>query len=54
MSTKYAYIDEFGAYGFNFESEGCSSHFIVTAIIVDKDDISLVEEGIIYEYTQEE
>lgn len=46
MSTKYAYIDEFGAYGFNFESEGCSSHFIVTAIIVDKDDISLVEEGV--------
>lgn len=46
MNTKYAYIDEFGAYGFNFENEGCSSHFIVTAIIVDKDDISLVEEGV--------
>lgn len=38
MSSKYAFIDEFGSFGFKFEDEGCSTHFIITAIIVDKDD----------------
>ena len=39
MITKYAYVDEFGAFGYNFENEGCSTHFIVTAIIVDENDV---------------
>ena len=34
-----AYIDESGAYGFNFEKQGCSSHFIVAAILVKNEDI---------------
>lgn len=34
-----AYIDEFGAYGFDFEKQGCSSHFIVAAILVKNEDI---------------
>ena len=45
MNTKYAYIDEFGAFGYNFDNEGCSTHFIVTAIIVDENDISSVKNG---------
>ena len=46
MNTKYAYIDEFGAFGYNFESEGCSTHFIITAIIVDENDISMVKQSV--------
>ena len=46
MTTKYAYIDEFGAFGFNFENEGCSTHFIVTAIIVDECDIPEITEKV--------
>ena len=46
MITKYAYIDEFGAFGYNFENEGCSTHFIVTAIIVDENDISMVKHSV--------
>lgn len=46
MNTKYAYIDEFGAFGYNFDNEGCSTHFIVTAIIVDENDIAFVNGGV--------
>ena len=46
MNTKYAYIDEFGAFGYNFDNEGCSTHFIVTAIIVDENDITSVKNGV--------
>ena len=38
-STKYAFIDEFGAFGFDFSNPGCSSHFIITAIVVNEDDL---------------
>lgn len=46
ISTKYAFIDEFGAFGFDFETEGCSSHFIITAIIVDVNDLHVVLDGV--------
>lgn len=46
MNTKYAYIDEFGAFGFNFENEGCSTHFIITAIIIDENDISEIKQKV--------
>ena len=46
MNTKHAYVDEFGAFGYNFENEGCSTHFIITAIIVDEDDISTVNQAV--------
>lgn len=46
MSKKYAFIDEYGAFGFNFDAEGCSTHFIVTAIIVDEENLSTVSEGV--------
>jgi hypothetical protein len=46
MSMKYAFVDEFGAFGFNFNSEGCSTHFIVTAIIVDEENVEIVKQGV--------
>ena len=42
FKTKYAFVDEFGAFGFDFEKEGCTTHFIITAIIVDEDDLENV------------
>lgn len=46
MSTKFAFVDEFGQYGFNFESESSSTHFIVSAIIVDEGDLEIVSAGV--------
>lgn len=46
MDKKYAFIDEFGAFGFNFDDPGCSTHFIVVAIVVDEKDLLTVSEGI--------
>lgn len=36
MKNQIAFIDEFGNNGLDFESEGVSTHFIVSAIIVDR------------------
>ena len=46
MNTKYAFTDEFGGHGYNFENEGCSTHFIVSAIIVDEKDIHEVNDAV--------
>lgn len=46
MNTKYAYVDEFGAFGYNFENEGCSTHFIIAAIIVDENDITMIKHSV--------
>ena len=46
METKYAFVDEFGQFGFNFEAESGSTHFIVTAIIVDERDLEAVSAGV--------
>lgn len=45
-NKKYAFVDEFGAFGYDFENSGCSTHFIITAIIVDEDDLSTVSNGV--------
>lgn len=45
-NKKYAFVDEFGAFGTEFENSGCSTHFIITAIIVDEDDLSTVSNGV--------
>ena len=37
---KYAYIDEYGAFGFKFEDPGCTSSMILTAVLVDAKDVS--------------
>ena len=41
-----AYIDEFGAYGFDFDKENVSTHFIVTASIVNERDHKSVVESV--------
>ena len=45
-NKKYAFVDEFGAFGYDFENPGCSTHFIITAIIVDEEDLSTVSNGV--------
>ncbi|WP_373830236.1 DUF3800 domain-containing protein [Bacteroides heparinolyticus] len=42
MNEKYAFVDEFGAFGYNFNNGGCSTHFIISAIIVDEVDLPYV------------
>lgn len=37
---KYAYIDEYGAYGFKFEDPGCTNSMILTAVIVDDNNVN--------------
>ncbi len=46
MNKKYAFIDEFGAFGFDFDNPGCSTHFIIVAIVVDEKDLASVSDGI--------
>ena len=43
MKDQIAFIDESGNFGFDFKKPGVSTHFIVTSIIVDKLDLSLLE-----------
>ena len=45
MEKIYAYIDESGSYGFDFEKEGNQNLFIVSAIIVKESDILQIEKG---------
>lgn len=45
-STKYAFVDEFGAFGYDFFNSGCATHFIISAIIVDYDKLTSVADGV--------
>ena len=40
---KYAYIDEYGAFGFKFEDPGCTSSMILTAVLLDAKDVPEME-----------
>lgn len=42
----HAFVDEFGAFGFDFANTGCSSHFIISAIIVNEQDLDVVSRGV--------
>lgn len=42
VAAKYAFVDEFGAFGYDFENPGCSTHFIISAVIVDVANLSAV------------
>lgn len=39
----YAFVDESGAFGFNFDNPSCSRFFIICAIIVKETDLSTLE-----------
>lgn len=41
---KSAYIDEYGAFGFQFDKPNCSSHFLICAIILDDNEKDIVEQ----------
>ena len=43
MKNQIAYIDEFGNNGLNFENEGVSNSFIVTAILVSESNLKKLE-----------
>lgn len=40
---KYVYIDENGNYGYNFEDQGTSRYFILTAIVVEQRNIEILD-----------
>lgn len=40
---KYVYIDENGNYGYNFEEQGTSRYFILTAIVVEQRNIEILD-----------
>jgi len=46
MKTQLAFIDEFGNFGYDFEKENVSSHFIISAIILNKEELHLLEDGL--------
>lgn len=46
MNNQIAYIDEYGNFGFDFEKEGVSTHFIVTSIIIDQNKLHDIENQI--------
>ena len=44
MNRVYAFTDESGAFGWEFEKENVSTHFVITAIIVKEEDVLLLRE----------
>lgn len=46
MNNQIAFIDEFGNNGLDFDSEGVSTHFIVTAILIDKNELDEIEQKV--------
>ena len=46
MDKMYAFIDESGAFGFNFDNPSCSQFFIICAIIVRESDLSTLKEEV--------
>lgn len=46
MQRIYAYTDEAGNYGFNFNQQDISTHFIVTSILIEEDKLKELEKGI--------
>ena len=45
-STRYAYIDEFGSFGFDFSKEGTSKYFILSEVIVKSENLSELNDSI--------
>lgn len=41
-----AYIDEYGAFGWDIENEGTSRYFILTAVIVEPQNLQTVKDGV--------
>jgi len=46
MNNQIAFIDEFGNNGLDFDSGGVSTHFIVTAILIDRNKLEEIEQQV--------
>lgn len=46
MEKIHVFLDESGAFGFNFKSKGCTSHFIVAAILVRESELNKVSASV--------
>ena len=46
MNKKYVYIDEFGAFGFDFDKPDVSTHFILSAVIIDEQNLESIERAV--------
>ncbi len=44
--TRYAFIDEFGGFGFDFSKEGTSKYFILCSVIVKADQLASIENSV--------
>lgn len=44
--TRYAFIDEFGGFGFDFSKEGTSKYFILCSVIVKADQLTSIENSV--------
>ena len=42
MKNYYVFLDECGAYGFEFSKSGTSKSFIVAAILIEDSDVDIV------------
>ena len=42
---QYVFCDEFGAFGYNFDKENVSTHFLIVAIVINDENLSTVREG---------
>lgn len=43
MDRQLAFLDEFGSFGYSFDEDGVTTHFIVTAIIINQKDLPRIE-----------
>lgn len=44
--TRYAFIDEFGGFGFDFSKEGTSKYFILCSVIVKAEQLASIENSV--------
>ena len=43
MNSLLAYLDESGGHGFDFNKEGTSTHFVISAILIEENENSTLE-----------
>lgn len=45
-NKKYAFIDKFWTFGYDFDNPGCTTHFLIGAVIVDENNLEFVSERV--------
>lgn len=46
MDKIHAFLDESGAFGFNFNTKNCSTHLIIACVLIKEDDLNTVSEKV--------